>query len=303
MIPLYHAWMSAILLYCRVMSALLLLGKPVADAILESLKSDIRKLDPKLVIVQVGDDPASSSYIKQKLSSCEAVGLRREHKHLEEQTTLKELMKLIDDLNADNDVTGFILQLPLPKKLQSSLPQIIRAFDAKKDIDGFGAYNLGKMFLSKEFEHLPPATPAGIIALLEYYNISVEGKHAVVVGHSNTVGKPLAVMLLNRSGTVTVCHIKTKDLAHHTRQADLLFVAVGKPGLITGDMVKKDAVVIDIGITRTKDGLRGDVDFDAVKEVTSAITPVPGGVGPMTVASLIRNCVRAKKRQLERQGG
>lgn len=287
------------MLYCRVVSPLLLLaGKPVADQLLEKLRPEIKKLNPKLVIVQVGNDPASSSYIKQKLASCAVVGLRHEHKHLEERATLTELMELIRDLNADNDVTGFILQLPLPKHLQSSLPQIIRAIDPKKDIDGFGAYNLGKMFLSTAFEHLPPATPAGIITLLEHYKIGVATKHAVVVGHSNTVGKPLAVMLLNRFATVTVCHIKTKDLAHHTRQADLLFVAVGKPGLITADMVKKGVVVIDIGITRTKDGLKGDVDFDAVKAIASAITPVPGGVGPMTVASLIRNCITAKRRQL-----
>lgn len=292
--------MSAILLYSRLMSALLLLGKPAADALLASLKPEIKKLNPKLVIVQVGSDPASESYIKQKLTSCESVGLRHEHKHLDEKVTLKELMKVIEELNADNDVSGFILQLPLPKHLQPSLPQIIRAIDPKKDVDGFGAYNLGKMFLSTEFEHLPPATPAGIITLLEHYNISIEGKHAVVVGASNTVGKPLAVMLLNRFATVTVCHIKTKDLTSHTKQADLLFVAVGKPGLITKDMAKKGAVVIDIGITRTKYGLKGDTDFEALQDIASAITPVPGGVGPMTVASLIRNCVNAKKRQLEK---
>lgn len=292
--------MSAILLYSRLMSALLLLGKPAADALLASLKPEIKKLNPKLVIVQVGSDPASESYIKQKLASCEAAGLRHEHKHLDEKITLKELMNVIRELNTDSDVSGFILQLPLPKHLQPSLPQIIRAIDPKKDVDGFGAYNLGKMFLSTEFEHLPPATPAGIITLLEHYKIPVEGKHAVVVGASNTVGKPLSVMLLNRFATVTVCHIKTKDLAAHTKQADLLFVAVGKPGLITKDMVKKGAVVIDIGITRTAGGLRGDTDFDALQDIASAITPVPGGVGPMTVASLIRNCITAKRRQLQR---
>lgn len=281
------------------MSALLLSGRNVADALLESLKDDIKKLSPKLVVVQVGDDAASTSYITQKLKSCTSVGLRHEHKHLPDATELPELMALIDALNKDADVSGFIIQLPLPKHLQTSVPQIIRAIDPKKDVDGFGAYNLGKMFLSTTFEDLPPATPAGVIELLRYYKIPIEGKHAVVVGHSNIVGKPLAVMLLNRSATVTVCHIKTKNLKQHTEQADILCVAVGKAGLITKDMVKPGAVVIDIGITRMGEKLLGDVDFDNVKEIASAITPVPGGVGPLTVASLIRNCVTAKRRQLE----
>lgn len=281
------------------MSALLLSGRPAADALLESLKTDIKKLNPKLVIVQVGEDPASASYIKQKLKSCEEVGLRNEHRHLKEKTTLKEVMNVIDKLNNDADVTGFIVQLPLPGDLQKNVPQIIRAIDPKKDVDGFTAYNIGKMFLSTDFEHLPPATPAGVIELLKFYKIPVEGKHAVIVGHSNLVGKPLGVMLLNRLATVTVCHIKTKDLASHTRQADILCTAVGKANLITKDMVKPGAVVIDIGVSRIGDKLCGDVDFEAVKEIASAITPVPGGVGPMTVASLIRNCVVAKKRQVE----
>ena len=280
------------------MSPTLLLGRSVADALLESLRSDIKKLNPKLVIVQVGDDAASGSYIKQKLKSCDAVGLRHEHRHLDEKTTLSELMHDIAELNNDPDVTGFIVQLPLPKHLQSYVPDVIKAIDPKKDIDGFGAYNLGKMFLSTEFEHLPPATPAGVIELLKFYKIGIEGKHAVVIGRSNIVGKPLGIMLLNRGATVTMCHSKTKNLAEITRQADLLIAAVGSAKMITKDMVKKDAVVIDIGVSRKDGKLCGDVDFENVKEVASAITPVPGGVGPMTVASLIRNCITAKKRQL-----
>lgn len=279
------------------MSALILSGKDVAAALLESLKPAVKKLDPKLVVVQVGDDPASASYIKQKMKSCETVGMRHEHIHLPEQTTKEELFALVDRLNGDDDVTGFIVQVPLPAPLQPHVPQLFRAIEPKKDVDGFTAYNLGKMFLSIEFEHLPPATPAGIIELLRYYGIDVEGKHAVVVGHSNLVGKPLAVMLLNRNATVTVCHKWTKDLAAQTRQADILVSAVGKANLITKDMVKPGAVVIDVGTVRTAEGLRGDVDFDAVKDIASAITPVPGGVGPMTVASLIRNCVKAAERK------
>jgi methylenetetrahydrofolate dehydrogenase (NADP+)/methenyltetrahydrofolate cyclohydrolase len=280
------------------MPATILAGKPVAEKLLNDLKPEIKKLDPKLVVVQVGEDPASTSYVRQKMKSCDAVGMRHEHLHLPEQTSLKELMALIDKLNADADVTGFIVQLPLPSPLQPHVPQVIRAIDPKKDVDGFGAYNLGKMFLAKEFEHLPPATPAGIIEMLRFYGIAIEGKHAVVVGRSNIVGKPIAMMLLNRGATVSICHSGTKDLGAITRQADILCAAVGKPGLITKSMVKPGAVVIDVGVTRTADGLKGDVDFDAVKEIASAITPVPGGVGPMTVASLIRNCVTAKKRQM-----
>jgi methylenetetrahydrofolate dehydrogenase (NADP+)/methenyltetrahydrofolate cyclohydrolase len=281
------------------MSFTLLDGRKAAEALLESLKSDVQRLDPKLVVIQVGEDPASSSYITQKLKSCEKVQMQSEHKHLPEDTDLDTLMSLIDELNADDDVNGFLVQLPLPDHLQEHVPQIIRQIDPKKDVDGFCAYNLGKMLLSTKFEHLPPATPSGVIEMLDYYKIGIEGKNAVVVGHSNTVGKPLSVMLLNRKATVTTCHVHTKDLAKHTREADILAVAVGKPGLITADMVKEGAVVIDIGITRTEDGLKGDVDFDAVKEKVSAISPVPGGVGPMTVASLIRNCVRATERQQE----
>jgi methylenetetrahydrofolate dehydrogenase (NADP+)/methenyltetrahydrofolate cyclohydrolase len=282
------------------MSALLLDGRKVAEELLQSLKARVQELDPKLVIVQVGNDPASTSYIRQKLKSCAEIGMEHEHRHLSEDTTFDALLKLIEELNRDSEVTGFILQLPLPLHLQSKLPQLIRAMDPKKDVDGFTAYNLGKVFLSTEFEHLPPATPAGIIALLAHYEIDVAGKHAVIVGHSNLVGKPLAIMLLNRDATVTVCHVRTKNLAFHTRQADLLICAVGKSKLITASMVKPGAIVIDVGISRAGEGLVGDVDFEAVKDIASAITPVPGGVGPMTVASLIRNCVRARERQLER---
>ncbi len=275
----------------------ILSGREAADALLATLKPKVKKLDPKLVVVQVGNDPASTSYIKQKFKSCEAVGMRSEHIHLPEDTTLATLMDVVHKLNDDPDVTGFIVQVPLPPALQPHVPEIVKEIDPKKDIDGFGAYNLGKMFLSTEFEHLPPATPGGIIVLLEHYKIPVMGKHVVVVGRSNTVGKPIAVMLLNRDATVTICHHHTKDLAALTRQADILIVAVGKAGLITGDMVKAGVVVIDVGMNKTDAGLVGDCDA-SVADKASAITPVPGGVGPMTVASLIRNCVCAKERQL-----
>jgi methylenetetrahydrofolate dehydrogenase (NADP+)/methenyltetrahydrofolate cyclohydrolase len=281
------------------MTAKLLTGKEAADAMFRGLAPLIRKLDPKLVILQVGDDPASESYIRQKMKSCEAVGMRHAHTHLRQDTTKEELFSIIEKLNTDPDITGFILQLPLPKHLAAHVPQFIRAIDPKKDVDGFTAYNIGKTLISKEFEHLPPATPSGIISLLEHYGYGdVAGKDIVIVNHSNVVGKPLAVMLLNRHATVTVCHAHTKDLASHSKRADILISAVGKAKLITADMVKKGAIVIDVGITRTAEGLEGDIDFENVKEIASAISPVPGGVGPMTVASLIRNCVNAKERQI-----
>ncbi|MBI2636360.1 bifunctional 5,10-methylene-tetrahydrofolate dehydrogenase/5,10-methylene-tetrahydrofolate cyclohydrolase [Candidatus Peregrinibacteria bacterium] len=282
------------------MTAKILAGKEVCDAIFAALAPLVKQLDPKLTVIQVGNDPASDSYVRQKLKSCDAVGMRHEHVHLKDDVSKEELFSVIEKLNGDPDVSGFILQLPLPSRLTPHIPLFIRAIDPKKDADGFTAYNIGKTMISREFEHLPPATPSGIISLLEHYGFgNVEGKEVVIVNHSNVVGKPLAAMLLNRNATVTVCHAYTKDLAAHTRRADMLVSAVGKPKLITKNMVKPGAVVIDVGITRTAQGLAGDVDFDSVKEIAGAITPVPGGVGPLTVASLIRNTVKAKQRQVE----
>ena len=279
------------------MPAKILSGTVVADAILDALKPKVKKLNPKLVIVQVGSDAASDAYIKRKLQACEKIGMRHEHLQLDQKASFQELIEAIHRLNTDADVTGYIVQLPLPKKLQEKSPLLFKEIDPKKDIDGFTAYNIGKMFLSKEFEHLPPATPAGIIALLDHYKIYIEGMCVVIVGASNIVGKPLGTMLLNRNATVIHCHALTKDLSSFTLQADILVSAVGKANLITKDMVKPGAVVIDVGTNRTNEGIVGDVDFDAVKEIASAITPVPGGVGPMTVASLLKNCVTAKERQ------
>ncbi|MBI1934738.1 bifunctional 5,10-methylenetetrahydrofolate dehydrogenase/5,10-methenyltetrahydrofolate cyclohydrolase, partial [Candidatus Peregrinibacteria bacterium] len=277
------------------MPARILSGREPAEALLASLRPKIQELNPKLVILQVGEEAASTVYIQRKLAACQRVGMRCEHRNLPFEASFQELLETIEQLNADTDVHGVILQLPLPPHLNQTLPLLHRAIHPKKDVDGFTAYNLGKVFLGKEFEHLPPATPAGIIALLEYYNIPIAGKHAVVIGRSNIVGKPLGIMLLNRDATVTICHSKTKDLPSCTQQADILVAAVGKPKIITADMVKQGAVVIDVGMNRGEEGLVGDVDCTNVKEVASAITPVPGGVGPMTVASLIRNCVRAKE--------
>lgn len=283
------------------MPARILSGNDAAASVLEGLKPLVKTLDPRLVVVQVGDHPASESYIRKKLESAKAIGMRADVITLDDSISLETLLATVEELNTDPDTAAFLVQLPLPGPLAQAEPLVMRAIDPRKDADGFTAYNLGKTFLSTQFEQLTPATPAGIILLLEHARIAVEGKHVVIVGRSNIVGKPLAVMLINRGATVTVCNSKTADLGAVTRMADILVSAAGKAGLITADMVKPGAVVIDVGMNRDADGkLTGDVDFDAVSQVASAITPVPGGVGPMTVAALLRNCVRAKERASKR---
>ena len=276
-------------------------GRKIANEIYTDLGKEVRKLKlhhnllPKLVVILVGQNPASLSYIKQKQKACDKTGIDWEQFDYEEDITTEELIGKIEELNADTAVHGILVQLPLPKHVD--IPLVIRAIDPKKDVDGFTAYNLGKMFLSTDFEDLAPCTPLGVIKMLEYSNIDPRGKEAVVVGHSNIVGKPLSAMLLNRGATVTTCHIDTQDLAFHTKRADILCVGVGKIGLISADMVKEGAVVIDIGINRTDDGkLVGDVDFEEIEKKASYITPVPGGAGPMTVAALMLNTVKAAKR-------
>ncbi len=283
------------------MPARLLSGNDAAASVLEGLKPLVKQLDPRLVVVQVGDHPASESYIRKKLQSAASIGMRAEVITLDDSISLETLMATIEEQNTDPDTAAFLVQLPLPGHLADAEPLVMRAIDPRKDADGFTAYNLGKTFLSTEFEHLTPATPAGIILMLEHYKIPVLGKHVVIVGRSNIVGKPLAVMLINRGATVTVCNSKTADLGAMTRQADILVSAAGKAKLITADMVKQGAVVIDVGMNRDGEKLVGDVDFEAVSQIASAITPVPGGVGPMTVAALLRNCVRAKERASKRE--
>jgi len=286
------------------MSYILLDGRATANKILNKLKDECALLRPKIVVILVGSHTASLSYIRQKQKACEQVGIDFELINMPEDITLDKLLNQIHTLNEDQNVNGYIVQLPLPAHLQSSLPQIIKEINPSKDVDGFHAYNIGKMFIDPSFEDLPPATPLGIIKLLEEYKIDVKGKELVIVGHSNIVGKPISTMLLNRNATVTTCHIYTKDLATHTKRADILIVSVGKPNLITTDMVKDGVTIIDVGINRietpeTEKGYKlvGDVDFENIKDKAYAITPVPGGVGPMTVAALIINTVRATERQ------
>lgn len=278
------------------MTAKILDGKALAEKVILESKEKAAELNPTIAVLVVGDNPASAVYVRNKERACEKAGIRSVSIRLSEETTQEELLEKIDALNTDDEITGFIVQLPLPEHFY--VPDVIRAIDPVKDIDGFHAYNLGKMFLSPEFEDLPPATPAGIIRMLDEYEIDVKGKEVVVVGHSNIVGKPISTMLLNRDATVTTCHKFTKDLAAHTSRADIIIVAAGVPGLIKGDMVKKGVVVIDVGINRLETGeLVGDVLFDEVKEKASYISPVPGGVGPMTVASLIANTIHAAERK------
>ena len=274
----------------------LLDGKALSAQLIDSVKDEAEKLKPTLAVILVGENPASLTYTKNKKKACERAGIKYKEIKLPDTTTQDDLIKEIERLNEDSDVNGFIVQMPLPDQI--FVPEVIRAIDPKKDVDGFHAYNLGKMFLSPDFEDLPPATPSGIIKLLDHYDIPIRGQEVVVVGHSNHVGKPISTMMLNRNATVTTCHIHTKDLAIHTKRADILIVAVGKAGLITEDMVKDGVVIVDVGINRNEEGkLCGDVDFENVSKKASFITPVPGGVGPMTVAALILNTISASKRQ------
>jgi methylenetetrahydrofolate dehydrogenase (NADP+)/methenyltetrahydrofolate cyclohydrolase len=273
-------------------------GKALSEELIDSVKGKALKLAPTLAVIMVGDNPASLAYIRNKKKACERAGIKYIQYDFPVTITQKQLLKKIEDVNKDPTINGLIVQLPLPDHIY--VPEVIRAVDPKKDVDGFHAYNIGKMFLSPEFEDLPPATPLGIVKLLDHYNIPIRGREVVVVGHSNIVGKPISMMMLNRNATVTTCHIYTKDLSAHTKKADILIVAVGKEKLITADMVKKGAVVVDVGMNRNEEGkLCGDVDFPEVSKKASYITPVPGGVGPMTVAALILNTVRATERQNE----
>lgn len=281
------------------MSATILTGAEPAAAILHSLKESVQELQPTLQIIQVGDDAPSASYIHKKLEAAGSVGIQAHHVHLPHSASFEEVYKAIEDANADPQINGCILQVPLPEHLKSKLPLLIRALDPKKDVDGFGAYNLGKMFLSSEYEHLPPATPAGVIALLEYYNIPIQGQNIVVIGHSNIAGKPLATMLLNRNATVLCTHKYTKHISDFTKQADIVCSAVGKPNLLTADMVSNQCTIIDIGFNRNGNIICGDADFAGLQDHVKAITPTPGGIGPMTVACLLRNTVTAAKRQRE----
>lgn len=274
-------------------------GKEVSQKIKEGLKREVEELKgngifPKLAVIMVGEDPSSKIYVRNKSIACMEVGIEYEEYLLNDNTTMDELLGLIDKLNKDDSVNGILLQSPIPRGLD--INEAFKAIDPKKDVDGFNPCNVGKLCLGQET--LISCTPYGIIKLLEEYGINIEGKDAVVVGRSNIVGKPMMQCLLNKNATVTICHSKTIKLERATKKADILVVAVGKPKFITKDMVKEGAIVVDVGINRGEDGkLCGDVDYDGVSEVASYITPVPGGVGPMTIAMLMNNIVKATRWQ------
>ena len=275
-------------------------GKALAKNIRENLKKDVEQLKekgvyPKLAVILVGNDKASQIYVKSKNKACTELGIDYEEVLLGENTTMKELLDIIDELNERKDISGILLQSPIPEGLD--INEAFRRISPSKDVDGFNPVSMGKLCLNQDT--FVSCTPYGIMKMFETYNIEIKGKHAVILGRSNIVGKPMALNLLNRDATITICHSKTKNLAEITKQADILISAIGKKNFVTADMVKPGAVVIDVGINRTEDGLFGDVDFENVKEKTSYITPVPGGVGPMTVAMLMNNVVKAAKQQLQ----
>jgi methylenetetrahydrofolate dehydrogenase (NADP+) / methenyltetrahydrofolate cyclohydrolase len=245
---------------------------------------------PGLAVVIVGDDPASKVYVRNKAKSCEAIGMHSEVHALSENTTQKELIEFIQFLNGNVNIHGILVQLPLPRHIDSRA--VIEAISIEKDVDGFAYQNVGELVIGESM--FPPCTPYGAMKMLEFAGVAVEGKHAVVIGRSNIVGKPMALLLLHAGATVTVCHSRTRNLPDITRQGDILVAAVGKPNMVTADMVKPGAVVIDVGINRLDNGtLAGDVHFDSVKEVASWITPVPGGVGPMTITMLLGNTLKS----------
>ena len=277
-------------------------GKVVSAHLREQIKKDVAALKeksgvtPGLAVVLVGDDPASAVYVRNKHRACDEVGMYSEVITMPAETTEDELLSRLAELNADSKIHGILVQLPLPKHISEE--KVIAAIDPRKDVDAFHESNVGKIMLGN-YDFLP-CTPAGVMELLHYYDIAVQGKDCVVVGRSNIVGKPQALLLLAENGTVTVCHSRTKDLAEKTRAADILVVAIGRPNFITADMVKPGAVVIDVGINRLSDGkLCGDVDFAGVEPIAGAITPVPGGVGPMTITVLLKNALKAAEKSLK----
>ena len=260
-----------------------------------------RGVHPRLAVIIVGNDPASEVYVRNKQKTCEELGILSDHIALSAETSKEELLDRIDALNADAAVHGILVQLPLPAALASCEEEVLSRIDPRKDVDGFHPVNVG--YLSIGAPGLRPCTPAGCIRMLEYAGIRMEGAHAVIIGRSNIVGKPMAMLLLERHATVTLCHSRTENLAAITREADILVAAVGQPHFVTADMVKPGATVIDVGINRiAPKKLVGDVDFAAVSEVAGAITPVPGGVGLLTVAMLMENVVQAAKAQTEAGG-
>jgi methylenetetrahydrofolate dehydrogenase (NADP+)/methenyltetrahydrofolate cyclohydrolase len=280
------------------MTARIIDGKAIAQGLRAELKVRVdamraNGITPGLAVIIVGEDPASKVYVGNKVKACAEIGLHSRHVALPANTSEVTLLEKIAELNADPAIHGLLVQLPLPPHIDSH--KVLEAISPSKDVDGFHPMNVGALVTGATL--FPPCTPSGTMKLLEKMGVEIDGKHAVVVGRSNIVGKPMALMLLHKSATVTICTSRTKDLGKHTRDADILVVATGKAQMVTGDMIKPGAVVIDIGINRLPDGrLVGDVDFESAKEVAGLITPVPGGVGPMTIAMLMANTIQAAER-------
>lgn len=276
-------------------------GKLVSRTVREKISCEVAEfkaetgITPGLAVILVGDNPASAVYVRNKHKGCLEVGMESFEIKMPADTSEKELLNKIDELNYRDDVHGILVQLPLPQHIDEE--KVINRISPDKDVDAFHPVNVGKIMIGN-YDFLP-CTPAGIMELLAYYDVDITGKECVVVGRSNIVGKPMSMLLLSKNGTVTVCHSRTKNLAEVTRRADVLVVAIGKAGFITADMIKEGAVVIDVGINRLDNGkLAGDVDFDGAMSVASMITPVPGGVGPMTITMLLRNTLCAAKRKI-----
>ena len=277
--------------------AIILDGRETAKKITEKLRLEVEKLDvkPTLAVIIIGCNPASKVYVKNKEKKALEIGFNSIVIELDENITKDELEKTIKELNEDKNINGILLQLPLPKHLNEK--DFLDLIDPKKDVDGFSSYNSGKL-LKNDSPYAIPCTPKGIIRLLDEYNIDIEGRVSTVIGRSNIVGKPVSILLLNRNSTVIMTHTKTKNLEHFTKSADILICAAGKKEMIKKEMIKENAVIIDVGITRDIDGrLKGDVDFDDTKDKASYITPVPGGIGPMTIAMLMENTYELYKIQ------
>jgi len=278
-------------------------GKLVSSEIRRQLTADVASfkeetgITPGLAVILVGNDPASTVYVRNKHRGCEEAGMNSYQIYMPEETTEDELLSKIDELNSSDDVHGILVQLPLPKHISED--KVIARISPDKDVDAFNNYNVGKILTGK-YDFLP-CTPAGIMELLKYYNVEISGKECVVIGRSNIVGKPMALLLLAANGTVTVCHSRTKDLSEITKRADILVVAIGKANFVGKNMVKDGVIIIDVGINRLPDGkLAGDVNFAEVEEKASMITPVPGGVGPMTISMLLKNTLTAAKKSIKK---
>jgi methylenetetrahydrofolate dehydrogenase (NADP+) / methenyltetrahydrofolate cyclohydrolase len=277
--------------------AVIIDGKKVRDHNLQIMKKEVAELNemgvyPCLSVIIVGNDQASRVYVNNKKKACENIGIISREYALPEETTTDQLLSLIDELNSDDTVSGILCQMPVPKHIDSNA--VLEHISANKDVDCFHPYNVGKLVQGNNV--LLPCTPAGMVEMLDYMGVEISGKYCVIIGRSDIVGKPMAMLMLQRNATVTICHSKSKNLADITKQADILVAAVGKANFVTADMIKEGAIVLDVGINRNSDGkLCGDVNFEECEKIASMITPVPGGVGPMTITMLMRNTITAEK--------